>query len=200
MYINQVEVLMRIATCVFLDFRSVLNQALAAILCAGIESSECKQRRVKDFHAWITDIKHDLPPYPASRCSVLLIITAIVTAITSHNRFKGKGIVLTTTMGIIYAASLFVQLRVLRKTVKTKLPIEVYYASVPEAPAVIMETFRSTFPDVKFINIYSLAEVAQGSFSNCAGFFGSVLLNCDLNRRQTEWLPAEALWAHVLVV
>ena len=168
---------MRIATCVFLDFRGVLNQALAAILCAGIESSECKQRRVKDFHAWITDIKHDLPPYPASRCSVLLIITAIVTAITSHNRFKGKGIVLTTTMGIIYAASLFVQLRVLRKTVKTKLPIEVYYASVPEAPAVIMETFRGMFPDVKFIDIDTVAETAQGWLLLLAFFDMSELWN-----------------------
>ena len=93
--------------------------------------------------------------------------------------YLGKGVVVVITMGIIYVASLFVQLRVLRQTVKSQLPIEVFYThnpssrkymknqaaidnNVADAPTSILAHLRREFPDVSFINVYEELDVPAG--------------------------------------
>lgn len=75
-------------------------------------------------------------------------------------RFSGRGIVLATTMNLIYFTQLYVSLRVLVHHCKTKLPIEVLYFVDEEPPASLLKHIATEFPTVRMINLFSIPDFA----------------------------------------
>ena len=62
-----------------------------------------------------------------------------------------------TAGGRKYFTSAYINIRVLRDTLKCKLPIEVFYAGPEEMPDSAIEFMESTFENVKFVDIYQVA-------------------------------------------
>ena len=91
----------------------------------------------RDWKAWVKEAKSDIPPYPTGR-------------------FKGRGVVLATSLGMKYFTQAYVNIRVMRDHLRTKLPIEVMYADDGKVPATALTYLKTTFPDVSFVNMREL--------------------------------------------
>jgi alpha 1,2-mannosyltransferase len=84
----------------------------------------------------ITKAKGSIPPYP-------------------KGEFKGKGLVFTAG-GREYFTSLYVNLRHIRDTLKSDIPIEVFYAGAGELSMEAIEHLEQEFGDVTVRNIYTV--------------------------------------------
>lgn len=92
-----------------------------------------------DWRIWIKEAKADIPPYP-------------------KRRFSGQGIVICAG-GLERLTQAYVNIRVIRDTLHSKLPIEVYYAGDIELTPAIAQYMHAHLDNVKFIDIYSIPDI-----------------------------------------
>jgi hypothetical protein len=79
----------------------------------------------------------------------------------SSKRFTGKGIVMSTGK-LKYFISTYLNLRVLRETVKCRLPIEIFYVGSNEMSAMAVEYLEKTFENVRVIDLKTISDFPKG--------------------------------------
>ena len=106
------------------------------------QQTEAEQARLRSVWAQrLSAFQTQIPPYP-------------------EQRFRGKGIVITAGRRMYFTAA-YVTISVLRRKVKSELPIEVFYGGEEELPQVAIEHMENEFANVKFVDLSAIPQ-AQG--------------------------------------